>query len=29
MLSNLTEANALVRIPPDGVAADAIEWLPL
>jgi molybdopterin molybdotransferase len=29
MLSNLTEATALVRIPPDGVPADTVEWLPL
>ncbi len=29
MLSNLTDANALVRIPPAGEAADVVEWLPL
>jgi molybdopterin molybdotransferase len=29
MLSNLTAANALVRIPPEGEHADTVEWLPL
>jgi molybdopterin molybdotransferase len=29
MLSNLTAANALVRIPPEGVATDTVEWLPI
>ena len=29
MLSNLTEATALVRIPPEGEAAQTVEWLPL
>jgi molybdopterin molybdotransferase len=29
MLSNLTEATALVRIPPAGEAVNTVEWLPL
>jgi molybdopterin molybdotransferase len=29
MLSNLTAATALVRIPPEGEPADTVEWLPL
>lgn len=29
MLSNLTEANALVRIPPEGEQTNTVEWLPL
>jgi molybdopterin molybdotransferase len=29
MLSNLTEANALVRIPPEGDDAATVEWLSL
>ena len=29
MLSNHTHANALVRIAPDGEAADTVDWLPL
>jgi molybdopterin molybdotransferase len=29
MLSNLTEANALVRIPPEGEPAPTVEWLSL
>jgi molybdopterin molybdotransferase len=29
MLSNLTDANALVRVPPDGEPADTVAWLPL
>ena len=29
MLSNLADATALVRIPPEGEPADTVEWLPL
>jgi molybdopterin molybdotransferase len=29
MLSNLADATALVRIPPEGEDADTVEWLPL